>query len=191
MFTHCRNFIVMSCPVLMSFTFLSFGNKFSSKITKLACKQALLLKWHAVETLRLIQWKSLACRLILLSFFYRRQNIGASLLVSKETSNWQKSLLAGYSITNHPLKLNGLQKIKLPVTANYSDGRFPACHALSCNNIAPSKHLFRTLKGRTEHVVSTSSFQSNLMPSQNFIWLFVCTERLSEELTVKGKPKER
>ena len=30
--------------LLRSFTFLGFGNKFSSKITKLACKQALLLK---------------------------------------------------------------------------------------------------------------------------------------------------
>ena len=29
---------------LTSFTFLSFGSKFSSKITKLACKQAFLLK---------------------------------------------------------------------------------------------------------------------------------------------------
>ena len=32
-----NNYFVMSCPVLRSFTFLSFGNKFSSKITKLAC----------------------------------------------------------------------------------------------------------------------------------------------------------
>ena len=31
---HTLNYFVMSCPVLRSFTFLSFGNKFSSKITK-------------------------------------------------------------------------------------------------------------------------------------------------------------
>ena len=41
---HKLDYFVMSCPVLRSFTLLSFGNKFSSKITKLACKQALLLK---------------------------------------------------------------------------------------------------------------------------------------------------
>ena len=31
---HTFNYFVMSCPVLRSFSFLSFGNKFSSKITK-------------------------------------------------------------------------------------------------------------------------------------------------------------
>ena len=41
---HTLNYFVMSCPALRSFTCLRFGNKFSSKITKLACKQALLLK---------------------------------------------------------------------------------------------------------------------------------------------------
>ena len=34
---HTFNYFVMSSPVLRSFTFLSFGNKLSSKITKLAC----------------------------------------------------------------------------------------------------------------------------------------------------------
>ena len=38
-----------------------------------------------------------------------------------------------------------------------------------------------------------SSFQSNLMPGQNFFWLYVCTkkDRKSRELTVKDKPKVR
>ena len=35
---HKLNYFVMSCPVLRAFTFLSFGNKFSSKITKLERK---------------------------------------------------------------------------------------------------------------------------------------------------------
>ena len=31
---HMFNYFVMSCPILRSFSFLSFGNKFSLKITK-------------------------------------------------------------------------------------------------------------------------------------------------------------
>ena len=31
---HTFNYFVMSCPILKSFSFLSFGNKFSLKITK-------------------------------------------------------------------------------------------------------------------------------------------------------------
>ena len=31
---HTFNYFVMSCPILRSFRFLSFGNKFSLKITK-------------------------------------------------------------------------------------------------------------------------------------------------------------
>ena len=31
---HMLNYFVISCPVLRYFTFSSFGNKFSSKITK-------------------------------------------------------------------------------------------------------------------------------------------------------------
>ena len=31
---HTFNYFVMSCPILRSFTFLSFSNKFSLKITK-------------------------------------------------------------------------------------------------------------------------------------------------------------
>ena len=31
---HTFNYFVISCPILMSFSFLSFGNKFSLKITK-------------------------------------------------------------------------------------------------------------------------------------------------------------
>ena len=31
---HTFNYFEMSCPILKSFSFLSFGNKFSLKITK-------------------------------------------------------------------------------------------------------------------------------------------------------------
>ena len=31
---HMFNYFVMSCPILRSFSFLNFGNKFSLKITK-------------------------------------------------------------------------------------------------------------------------------------------------------------
>ena len=31
---HSFNYFVMSCPILRSFSFLSFGNNFSLKITK-------------------------------------------------------------------------------------------------------------------------------------------------------------
>ena len=36
---HTFNYFVMSCPILRSFIFLTFGNKFSLKITKHALEK--------------------------------------------------------------------------------------------------------------------------------------------------------
>ena len=80
---HTLNYFLMSCPISRSFSFLSFGNKFSLKITK-----------HAVEEK-------------FTRFFFKQ-------IVCKK------------------------------LTANCSDGRFPACHA--CLAVALSKRLLHTLR---------------------------------------------